>query len=165
VSYQEESEKFLPAFFVDVVELGQEFKSGELPLHMTYFPPVQAPFDIQTATKLRRLINPLKPFTATVGESDLFGPDRDIHVKLIEHSPQLLAVHRRLVATFQDLPHDPKYLMPYTPHIAMDVHDTRIKTGDTIEMGGLSIVEKLPYKGVWQVLAKIGLKGEAEITV
>lgn len=162
MTFQEKPAKFLPAFFVDVVELGEEFPSGELPLHMTYFPPVQTTFDPELAPVLRRLINPMPPFLARVGKDDKFGENFDIPVKRVEHSPRIMAVHRALVATLQCLPHSAQYRTPYRPHITVDLKSDRIKTGDVLEMGGLSIVEKNSYRGTWQVLAKIGLKGSLE---
>lgn len=158
---QESPAKFLPAFFVDVVELGEEFKAGELPLHMTYFPPVKANFTPRIADNLRRLINPMPPFEAIVGQPGKLGDNFDIPVRFVEPSDQLFAVHRALVATLQYLPHDPKYRMPYNPHISMEETNTRLRAGDAIPMAGLSIVEKAPY-GRWQVMAKIGLKGGLE---
>lgn len=159
---QESPAKFLPAFFVDVVELGQEFQSGELPPHMTYFPPVETSFDPILAPILRRLINPMPPFRAVVGEDDMFGEARTIPVKLIEPSPQVMAVHRALVATLQYLPHSTQYRQPFRPHITVDTKTPPFQRGEEIEMGGLSIVEKNRYRGTWQVLAKIGLKGGLE---
>lgn len=150
--------KFLPAFFVEPVLLGEEFASGELPLHMTYFPPVKAELTPELVGKLRTYVNPMPPFMATVGESALFGPEHDIHVKRVESTPQLQAVHRRLVAVLQYLPHSSVYRIPYNPHITLPEGDSRVQTGDKIEVGGFSIIEKTPH-GSWQVMAKIGLKG------
>ena len=156
--------KFLPAFFVEPVELGQEFPRGELPLHMTYFPPVNTQFPPESADHLRRIINPIPPFTAKVGDSAIFGPpDNPVHVKRVLKSDRLMVVHRRLVAALQYLPHSPQYRMPYNPHITISEDDDRVQTGDQIEIGGLSIVEKRHAHSPWQVMAKIGLKG-AEIT-
>lgn len=151
--------KFLPAFFVEPVMLGEEFESGDLPLHMTYFPPVDTLFEPEYADKLRGYINPMEPFIAKVGEGDYFGPNHDIHVKLMVRSPELVAVHRKILAVLQHLPHSAQYRMPYNPHVTIDKDDTRIETGDSIEIGGFSIVEKLQTRDTWQVIAKIGLKG------
>lgn len=163
--HRAQGEKFLPAFFVEPVELGQEFPLGELPLHMTYFPPVQAPFRPESANHLRGLINPLPPFVATVGDSAMFGPpDNPVHVKRIIKNDRLMNVHRRLVAALQYLPHSPQYRMPYNPHITIPEGDDRVQTGDQIEIGGFSIVEQNKFRGTWQVMAKIGLKGAAMTT-
>ena len=161
---QEKSAKFLPAFFVDVVEVGQEFESGELPLKMTYFPPVETAFDPRLAKHLRRLINPMPPFEATIGHDDMFGDNHDIPVRHVIHTGPILAVHRALVSTLQHLPHATRYRTPYNPHITpgSSANDPRIQVGQTIEMGGLAIVEKTVARGTWQVLAKIGLKGGLE---
>jgi len=151
--------KFLPAFFVEPVSLNDQFAKGELPLHMTYFPPISASFTPQHAEQLRRYVNPMEPFMATVGESAYFGPENDIHVKLMERSDRLLAVHRKILSVFQYLPHSTQYRMPYNPHVSIAEGDTRVETGDSIEIGGFSIVEKPYLSETWRVIAKIGLKG------
>ena len=151
--------KFLPAFFVEEVELGQTFARGEWPLHMSYFPPVNASFQPQLATRLREYVNPMAPFIAQVGEDALFGPDRDVPVKLVEPSKELLAVHRALVSVLHYLPHPAQYRTPFNPHVSVKEDGPQLETGDTIEIGGFSIVETLPNSSTWQVLAKIGLKG------
>ena len=148
---------FLPAFFVEPVQLGEEFAKGELPLHMTYFPPVSAPLTPAHVARLKQYLNPMPPFIATVGESAKFGPAEDIHVRRIERSNELMAVHRRLLAAFVYLQHPTQYRMPYNPHITIAEDDTRVETGDKIEIAGLSVVEKVPLRNTWQVIAKIGL--------
>lgn len=155
--------KILPAFFVEPVQLGEEFPSGEWPLHMTYFPPVEMTLRPVHAEQLRRYVNPMEPFMATIGEDDKFGPKRDIPVRHLEHTPQLMAVHRKILAVFQSLPYNAQYRMPYNPHISIDKDDHRAQKGDTIEIGGFSIAEKREGHATWQIVAKIGLKG-AEMT-
>ena len=159
---QESPAKFLPAFFVDVVELGEEFPSGELPEHMTWFPPIYTGFTPKIAEDMRRLINPIPPFIATVGEEALLGDNHDIPVQLIESTPQLLAVRRALVSTLQHLPHSRKFEDNFTAHVTVGRNGSRFQAGDHIKMGGLSIVEKTNYRPTWQVIAKIGLKGGLE---
>lgn len=163
LSQQKPSAKFLPAFFVDIVELGQEFNSGELPAHMTYFPPIEEPYDPQYAVYARKTINELPPFSAQVGSDALFGDNRDIPVRIIQHDYRILEVHRRLISVLGHLQHDFRYRTPYNPHITIvDEEDVRTKQGARLEMGGLSIVEKLTERGTWKVMAKIGLKGSYE---
>lgn len=151
--------KFLPAFFVEEVELGQTFARGEWPLHMSYFPPVNTAFRPELAARLREYINPMPPFIAEVGEDDMFGPDRDVPVKLMMPSKELIAVHRALVSVLQYLPHPAQYRTPFNPHVSVKEGGVQLETGDTIEIGGFSIVETTPYSPNWQVLAKIGLRG------
>ena len=155
--------KFLPAFFVEPVVLGQEFE-GKLPLHMTYFPPVETEFRAEYADKLRYYANPMPPFIATVGEDAFFGPNRDVPVREMMHTGPLLAVHRGIVAALHYLPHSTQYRTPYNPHISITHNDPRVETGDQIEIGGFSIVEKHRSGAPWRVMAKIGLKGADMVT-
>lgn len=155
--------KILPAFFVEPIELGAEFESGEWPLHMTYFPPVETTLTAEHAAQLRRYINPMRPFMTTIADPDKFGPNRDIPVRHLVHTRELMAVHRKIFAVFQYLPHNAQYRMPYNPHISIDKDDPRAQKGDTIELGGFSIAEKRDRSNTWQIVAKVGLKG-AEMT-
>lgn len=159
VQQETQGGKILPAFFVEPIALGETFQSGEWPLHMTYFPPITTHFTPHHAEKLRANLNPMSPFIATVGQAALFGPNHDLPVLRIDKSSELMVVHRRLIAVFQGLPHNPEYRMPYNPHVSISKSDTRLETGDAIEIGGISIAEKAQSSDMWQIIAKIGLKG------
>ena len=156
--------KFLPAFFIEPVVLGQEIAAGQLPLHMTYFPPVKTSFQPALANLLREYVNPMDPFIATVGEDDFFGPNSDKPVRKMVQTQELVAVHRKILSVLQYLPHSTQYRTPYNPHISIAHDDTRIETGDSIEIGGFSIVEKPEYAEAWRVIAKIGLRGADMVT-
>lgn len=151
--------KFLPAFFVEEVELGQTFPRGEWPSHMSYFPPVDTTFKPELADRLREYVNPMPPFVAKIGKGAKFGPEEDKPVLLVEPSKELIAVHRALVSVLQYLPHPTQYRTPFRPHISLKENGFQLETGDTIEIGDFSIVETTPYSPSWHVLAKIGLKG------
>ena len=151
--------KFLPAFFVEPIALGETFHKADWPLHMTYFPPVSAQFKPEYAEKMRQYINPMEPFMATVGETDYFGENRDIPVKRLVHNERLLAVHRKLVAVLHHLPHSKTFRTPYNPHFSIKEGDSRLETGDSIEIGGFSVAEKFGQTDTWRIIAKIGLKG------
>lgn len=161
---QDSSAKFLPAFFVDVVALGQQFNAGELPLHMTYFPPLRAELSQQHVKDMRHYLNPLPPLELQVTESAYFGDDNNQHVKRVKRTPRVLVAHRALVSAVGRLPHDMRYRMPFNPHITIAEDDTAIQTGDSIEVGGVSIIVKPENSRVWTVMAKIGLKGGLQTT-
>jgi|GEM_PF-2999943 len=154
-----EQQKFVPAFFVDIVEKGETFPIADWPLHITLFPPLQTPYLGRYGEDLRGAVDGLSPFDVTVGEDDEFGPDNDLPVLRIEESPRLRGLYGALVDTLANLIHDPTYRQPYNPHISKKLGMT-IQTGDTINIGGFSIVEK---KGsLWTVTDKIGLKGVSD---
>lgn len=156
---QDRGEKFLPAFFVEPVELGQEFPKGEWPLHMSYFPPVSASLRPEHVKRLREYINPMQPFMATIGDDALFGPAEDVPVKVMVERRELLAVHRKIVSVLQYLPHSTQFRTPFRPHVTVRAGDTTIETGDMVEVGGFSIAATTEHASTWTVIAKIGLKG------
>lgn len=155
-----EQHEFIPAFFVDIVQKGETFPRGEWPLHLTLFPPIQAPYRSYYGDKLRSVVNVLSPFDITVGEDDMFGPDHDVPVKHIEEAPRLQVIHMALVRTLASLMHDPTYRQPYNPHITVQ-SGAMIETGETIRIGGFSVVEKTDDK--WTVVDKIGLWGAGNV--
>lgn len=156
--------KFLPAFFVEPVELGANFQRGKWPLHMSFFAPVETTFNPELALLMREYVNPMEPFVATVGEPTLFGDNEDIPVHRMVETPQLHAVNRALVSVLQYLPHSARYRTVFRPHITAKANGLQLNTGDTIEVGGFSIVETNNYSPNWQVIAKIGLKGADMVT-
>ncbi len=63
----ERTDKFVPAFFADVVDLGTEFKRGDWPLHITLFPPILDRYQKEYGYAMKWAVNPLAPFDVTVG--------------------------------------------------------------------------------------------------
>lgn len=156
--------KFLPAFFVEPVALGETFERGQWPLHMSYFPPIETAFKLYLANRMREYINPMEPFMVEVGDDALFGPNNDLPVKRMVETKELIAVHRALVAILQYLPHSAEFRTPLRPHVTSKPNGLQLNTGDTIEVGGFSIVETSQFSPNWQVIGKIGLKGADMLT-
>lgn len=155
--------EFVSAFFVELVNTGDKFQPGELPLHITTFPPILRRYEFEFGKEVRGAVGSMEPFTVTVGESDLFGPDRRTRVKRIEDSNELQHLHDKLVVAVGHLLHDPTYRQPYSPHISVSNYKD-IPTGKQIEIAGFSIIGKIDT-GLWEVVDKIGLKGAPHETI
>lgn len=153
----ERSVKFLPAFFLPVVERGQEFTSGALPLHITLFPPILAAYERRFGDEMRNKLNEYAPFTVTAAGEGRFGPNQDIPVRLLEPSLSMQGMHAMLEVAIGGLLHDATYRRPYNPHITV-ADFSEVSAKQDITIGGLSIVEKVA-DGSWKVVDKIGLKG------
>lgn len=150
--------KFVPAFFLPVVEKGESFPSGQFPQHVTLFPPLELPYDSEFGARLRREFNHHHPFTVHTGSEAFYGPDGETPVRLIEPSLSLQGVHYLIERAVGDTFHDKTYRHPYSPHVSVERFDDLPK-GAEIFIAGLSIVEK-HSGGEWTVVDKIGLKGE-----
>ena len=155
-----ESQKFVPAFFVDIVEMGTVFESGEWPHHITMFPPVEEPYRYEYGEQLRHAVNPMTPFDVVVGKSALYGPGREPNVPVmqIEPSLELQKIHTALVAAVSHLLHDPQYRQPYNPHITIYSPHDAVTQGALIHVGGFSIAAKRGH--AWEIVDKIGLRGD-----
>ena len=153
----ERSTKFVPAFFLDVVNIDQEFQSGELPLHITTFPPVEVPYNRSFTDGMRDFLNGCRPFTVTVEGNDKFGPEEDVLVKKIKNSLELFGLHTIQAYALGELLHDDTYIRPYDPHITVKDYN-QLEDGTELEIGGFSVIEKT-QSGLYKVIDKIGFWG------
>lgn len=150
--------KFIPAFFLPVVERGEEFPAGKWPQHVTLFPPLQGEYQPEFGQSLRKELNQHYPFIVrTAGEAH-FGPNQDIPVRLLEPSLSLQGVHYLIERAIGEVFHDETYRHPYNPHVSVGDF-TELPRGASIFIAGLSLVEKRAG-GLWKVVDKVGLKGE-----
>lgn len=153
----EKAANFLPAFFLPVVEMGEQFASGELPLHITLHPPIEQPYEASFGEELRHELRQHEPFVVHTGEKALFGPDDDTLVQLLAPSLAMQGMHALINRAIGNLLHDDTYRQPYRPHISLERADD-IPRGRALVIGGLAIVEKWQQDN-WTVVNKIGLKG------
>lgn len=151
--------KFLPGFFVDVVEMHAIYEGGELPLHISLFPPIKDRYTVELAKSLRTLINPMDPFEVTLGQFDTFDDEEEkVGVRRIEESGRLHTLHRAFVKALAHLEHDAQYLRPYNPHISLRAGQ-ELEVVSTVHIGGFSVLQKPSKEEPWIVIDKIGLKG------
>lgn len=154
----EKAAKFLPAFFLPIVEMGEQFAPGKLPLHVTLHPPIEQPYESSFGAELRGELNQHEPFLVEAGDGALFGPEADVPVRLVAPSLALQGMHALINQAIGNLRHDATYRAPYRPHISVERLGD-VPRNQTITIGGLAIVEKWRHEN-WVVVDKIGLKGE-----
>lgn len=151
--------KFVPAFFLPIVERCQEFRAGKWPQHVTLFPPMEQAYDPEFGVRLRAELNQHHPFIVRTAGDAMFGPEENIPVRLLEPSLSLQGVHYLIERAIGDIMHDKTYRSPYNPHITVEKFED-VPKGTSIFIAGLSIVEK-HQGGVWTVVDKVGLRGES----
>ena len=160
----EQTVKFLPSFFLDVVEMNAIYPSGTLPLHISLFPPIKESYGLEHGKALRKAINPLTPFDVAVGEDDTFDDEQGpVPVKHIRDSENRLQnLHSAFVQTLAHMKHDDQYRQSYSPHISLRKNE-QLKLDSTVHIAGFSIVQKIG-NDPWEVVDKIRLKGSDEAT-
>lgn len=149
--------KFVPAFFVNPVEIGEEFNSGEMPRHVTLFPPVLTNFTSdRIGQSLKTACSRIEPFSILVGDDAWFGVNHDILVQRIQESKQLKLVHETLARVVGHLMHDPTFRQPYNPHVT--VKRDRLPFREELVVDCFSVVAKNDG-GKWLISDKVQFKG------
>jgi hypothetical protein len=155
----EKTVKFLPGFFLDTVGLHATYKGGELPLHISLFPPVKDSYSEELGVSLRKLVHPMDPFDVIIGQSDTFDDDTEkVSVRHIEDSGRLQTLHRAFVEVLAHLEHDAQYRRPYNPHVSIRPGQ-EVEAGSVVHIEAFSILEKPGKEEPWEVIDKIKLKG------
>lgn len=157
-------EKLLPVFFVDEVKIGETFDRRDWPLHITLFPPVEAPYSMDLGVRMREHINPLEPFTVRVNGEATYGPQEAIDagkgtpVYTVEKKRQLLAVHNGFIKALSRLPHDATFRQPYRPHISKQHAHRSLALNEELYVEGLSVVTREAGSAQWTVADKMRFK-------
>ena len=146
----EQIAKFLPFFSLNHIRVGQTYASGQLPLHVTVFPPIQESYDREYGDNLRDFLSGCEPFDAVAEGEDWFGPENDIKVKRIKDSLAIIGLHAAHVKHLGELKHDPTYTLPYRPHVTVREF-SQIPDGSRIRVDSISIASKRK-SGLWTIV-------------
>lgn len=133
--------------FVEPVEDGFRFRSGEWPLHVTIAPPFSVDsFSEDLVRDLEAFCATTEPFGATVEGGELFGPRRDLPVNLVSRGrlaplhEGLVAVLERHGATFKN----PDYIKGrYRPHVTHQ-HGRKVAEGEQLAVTKVAFVDEPP---------------------
>jgi len=128
--------RFWLAFFLDDLEVGQEFKPGLL--HLTIITwSVSDLSDQEVIESFDKFFNSCRAFSIKIGERTKFGSDREVLVNLVEPSDELLGLHRAALNWFSNVNgrwavKNPHAGEDYKPHI-------RRRPGTKLQPGVINI--------------------------
>lgn len=158
------TQKYVIAQFITPVSIGDEFASSQWPLHVTIAGVFMIDWDQNTVrVELRELLNSQNKFSVTVGENALFGPNEDIHVKLLKQNDELKQLHLQVVKFLQDngaIFNNPEYQNEgFRPHITLK-KDVQLHESDKVLFNELAIVDMFPDQDPYQrkILQKLKLR-------
>jgi 2'-5' RNA ligase len=87
--------EFIIAYMVEPIDVGKRFTLW--PLHMTLLPWFDAPDVKAVKRELTKKLTATRTFEVSVGERSSFGVDKRLPVMLINPSPELKALHEKLL--------------------------------------------------------------------
>ena len=141
-------QKYVIVFFINLDTVQKEFSCLEWPLHITLL----ANFTI--SSPVNKLINNLeglskqtKPLRVRVEGEDKFGPNRDVHVSLINPNVEIKALHDKLVNLTKELGaqyDEPKYMSKgFRPHATIKF-DSQLYEGQIVTIYSFTLVDMYP---------------------
>lgn len=141
-------QKYVIVKFLEQVDEGTEFPASSWPLHITLASNFVVDWEnTDLFEKLSALLAKRKPVEATVGEDEYFGPQKQVHVTLLEMNEELTSLHNDIVALLKGCDavfDEPQYLEKgYRAHATVQQH-TRLHKGDAVRIDELTIVDMFP---------------------
>lgn len=147
-------QKYVLIHILEPVANNTQFSMYDWPLHVTISP--RFAVDIEQKgfdADLSNLITDQKPVTTIVNKDASFGKDSQVHVSLLELTPQLFELHNELLDLLESYGavfDEPKYSRSgYLPHVTVQ-KSGRVFEGDTITIDSLTLVDMFPDQDIKQ---------------
>lgn len=145
-------QKYVIVKFLEPVADGTEFDAKHWPLHVT----LASNFVIDRKgvglfEKLTTLASTEKGITATAGQDDSFGPQKQVHVTTLVMTPALKQLHTHIIALLKDLGatfDEPQYQEAgYRAHATVQI-DNRLHEHDVVTIDELTVVDMFPHSDI-----------------
>ena len=130
------------------LRVGDGFSVSAWPLHVTIVPTFESDLAAtEVGERLAEAASGAQVIDAIVGGDDLFGSRANVPVALIEPSPDLTVLHRRMLARMLAVGaifDSPDYIGDgYRPHVSVTKR-ARPGAGDRIQLAQLALVDMQP---------------------
>ncbi|MBI5161849.1 MAG: 2'-5' RNA ligase family protein [Micrococcales bacterium] len=142
--------------FLDDLPLGAEFEPGEQPVHLTLVPRTSTDAELgQLEAAIESALAAFGPLEIEGGDDELFGPDHDVEVTLVEDDGTLASVHRELLRALRPL--GMRVLAPpfvgagFRPHVTVR-GDERIERGERLTLDAVALLTR--DDGPWRLVAQ-----------
>ena len=117
------------------------------PLHLTIVPWFLYEGDVnELIERMKQKLKDIRPFKIQVGDQKMFGPNRDVPVKLVDKNVELTKLHStiyHLLLSSGTQPEREEYnTAVYTPHITVR-GDRNIASGEIVTIDSVDILRDL----------------------
>lgn len=145
-------QKYVLVKLLEQMDEGTEFSASNWPLHVT----LASNFVVDWETtglfeKLSMLLAEREPVKAVAGSDEYFGPQKQVHVTLLEMSSELASLHNDIIALLKSVGavfDEPRYLEAgYRAHSTVQRH-ARLHKGDAVNIDELTIIDMFPHNDI-----------------
>lgn len=156
-------QKYVIVQFLEDTPVGDEFDMSEWPLHVTLVAnfAVNLPQN-KVIEHFNHIVAQQCVCESKAAEDDYFGPEKQVHVTVLEPTKQLMDIHLNLIAYIKKLDavfDEPKYLESgYRAHATIQKIQT-LQLGDKVRIEELSLIDMFPGQNIKKrkVLSKLKL--------
>lgn len=151
---QKFTQKYTIICLFEDVEEGFSYSSSDWPLHTTFVDTFAIDWDVTTIKqKLEEVAKNLSATTTTGIGEEYFGPNKEVHVILLEKNSDMKNIHYKLLDTLKQGKlklNDPQYSEDgYLPHSTVQKHAT-VKIGEEVKINNLVLIDMFPDEDPYQ---------------
>ncbi len=151
---QKFTQKYAIICLLEDIDEGYQFPSDSWPLHTTLADTFAIEWDeVTLKLKLEEIAATLEMVATKATRDEYFGPDKNIHVVLIEKTDDLAATHYSIVNMLKQGGvkfNGPQYSEEgFLPHSTVQPH-ARVKLNDTVVYKNLALIDMFPNEDPYQ---------------
>jgi 2'-5' RNA ligase len=142
------SQKYVIVHFIDMPKVPSEFPYTEWPLHVTLLAnfTISQPLE-KLIKKLELYAQETEPFEIVSNGEDLFGPNQNVAVSLIQPSVSIQKIHTDLTAITKSLGaeyDEPQFMSEgFKPHATKQIN-SRLEDKQTLTLSNFTLVDMYP---------------------
>ena len=142
------TQKYAIIQLIEPLDDGFEFGFGEDPLHVTLADVFAVDGDSSVMVPaLRESVSIAEPITAKVVGTEMFGPDRNVQVKLVDRTEALVSLHEQVVEVLQKFNvqfNNPEFTLDgFKPHSTVQ-KSSELQDGDEVVFNALTLIDMFP---------------------
>ncbi len=140
------SEQVYFAYLTEPHEAGHSAETA--PQHLTFFHPFRAEYQQIALESITIVTKYFQQFPIEIGEAALYGPNKDIPVRLIRPKGILNAIHWALLGELESRSatlDDRRYIgRNYSPHITIKAGQPVLEAGQQLTVDNVALLHKSP---------------------
>ncbi|MEI7632577.1 MAG: 2'-5' RNA ligase family protein [bacterium] len=142
---QKFTQKYTIICLLEDIEEGYNFHYSNWPLHTTLIDTFAIDWDVNTLqTKLQEVAQEQNSTTTTGTQSEYFGPNKEVHVTLLNKNEDLKSIHYALMQKLNEgnlILNDPQYHEEgYLPHSTVQKLK-QVKVGEKVNINNLALID------------------------